>query len=234
MNIPKHVAIIPDGNRRWAKSQELPEWQGHVEGGKRAEEVLRAALKAGVQVLSMWGSSLKNIVERPKQEVEALQNIYKEKFTILAEDEFVHENKVKLVVSGAWRRCLRDDVCEAIEQALTATAHHNNFTLNTLLAYDGREEMVQAVKNIIASGIKGVNVNEQVIKDNLYSVDLPPVDLIIRTGSSADPHMSAGFMMWETADSQLYFSEKFWPDFDNDELQKALDNYAERERRLGK
>jgi undecaprenyl diphosphate synthase len=234
MNIPQHIAIIPDGNRRWAKQKGLLAFFGHKEGAKVTEEILRYALDLKIPYFSFWGASVDNVSKRDSVEVKVLFEICEEYFTRLATDKDVHERGVKINAFGLWREYFSESCKKAIEGAVEATKNYSNFTANFLLAYSGFDEMQQAITKIAEQKQQNQNleITKDLIKQNLYTAGMPPVDLVIRTGG--EPHFSSGFMMWDVADSQLYFTETLWPAFSKEEFQKAVDVFGSTERRLGK
>jgi len=231
-NIPNHIAIIPDGNRRWAKERNLKPWDGHEAGAKNLEKLFRFAFKRGVNCLSFWGSSMDNLTKRPFQEKKALLDIYQKYFRKLIENEDIFENEVKVNVIGRWEEqfpeSLKKTICEVIEK----TKHFEKKFLNFMLAYSGTDEMIQAMQDIKDKMEKGVKITAEIIKENLMTRNIPLVDYVIRTGG--EPHLSSGFMMWDSADAQLYFSENNFPDFNEKKLEEALEEYSRRQRRFGK
>jgi tritrans,polycis-undecaprenyl-diphosphate synthase [geranylgeranyl-diphosphate specific] len=235
-NIPNHVAIVPDGNRRWAKERGLAPWHGHYEGARKTEEQLRAALDLGIKCLSWWAGSLDNLTKRPKTEINVLFRIYERYFRKLVKTKEIHQNQVKVNVFGRWAEILPENGIKAVREAIEATKNYNQHLLNIFLAYDGVDEMFEAIKGIIKESRKKKNlkVSPELLRKHLWSGNLPPVDLLIRTGSWQDPHNSAGFMMYNCAYSQLYFPKKYYPDFGREEFIKAIKEYQRRERRLGK
>jgi undecaprenyl diphosphate synthase len=228
--IPRHIAIIPDGNRRWAKARGQSAFDGHSEGARIFRGIALHAAEAGVECLSMWGMSLSNFSSRDPLEITGLLKIFYDEFTALATDADVHRLQIKIDTLGRWQEKFPAPVKAAIEKAHQATASYTKHQLNFLLAYSGTDEMLAAVQAI--SDMAPVKVTSDLLKQQLYTKNLPPVDLVIRTGG--EPHISQGFMMWDTAESQLYFTEKFWPDFSVDDFDAALADFARRERRLGK
>jgi undecaprenyl diphosphate synthase len=231
-HIPKHVAIIPDGNRRWAKEKGMKSWIGHEYGAKNTELIVRHALKLGVRCLSFWGSSLENLKKRPFQEKKALLSIYEKYFTNLVSSKDIHENKVRINFIGRWEQQFPEKLKKVLRECVEKTKNYKNYALNFFLAYNGDDEMIQAVQNIINSRKKGEKITANILKENLMTRDIPAVDLLIRTGG--EPHLSAGFMMWDIANSQMFFSKKYYPDFKNNNFEEALEEYSKRERRLGK
>jgi undecaprenyl diphosphate synthase len=232
-NIPNHVAIIPDGNRRWAKTKGLQPWDGHDAGARNLEKVLRENLDLGVKHVTFWGSSLDNLQKRPWREKKALLDIYRKYFMRLLDSDDIHNNEVQINVIGKWEEQFPMVVKNVIRKCMNRTKKYRKFFLNFLLAYSGDDEMVEATNKIIAR-FKGKvkRITSRVIKDHLMTKDLPPVDLLVRTGG--EPHNSAGFMMWDAANAQLYFSEVLWPDFDEKKMREAIVDYSNRARRFGK
>jgi undecaprenyl diphosphate synthase len=231
MKIPNHVAIIPDGNRRWAKKKGLASFMGHEKGSDTSEKLIEKALEMKIPYLTIWGSSLDNILKRSKSEVNYLLKIFEKEFIKLADSEKVHQNKVKVEVIGKWREHFPESTKQAIENAIKKTKHYDKYVVTFLMAYNGTDEMIDCIKKIKE---KRGEVNEKTIVANLWTKDLPPVDLLIRTGCENDPHLSAGFMMWHTAYSQLYFTNKYFPDFKEKQFEEAIKEYSERDRRKGK
>lgn len=231
-NLPNHIAIIPDGNRRWAKEKGLKAWDGHEEGAKIIERLVRKAFDLGVKNMSFWGSSLENLQKRPLEEKHALLRIYEKYFQRLSENDDIHKNEARINVIGKWEQQFPNSLKKVIHSCIEKTASYQNYNLNFFLAYSGDDEMVETIKAIAKEKISPENIDAKVIKNHLMTKDLPAVDYLIRTGG--EPHLSVGFMMWDVANSQLYFSEKYFPDFDENEFQKAIEEYQRRERRIGK
>lgn len=230
--MPKHVAVIMDGNRRWAEERSLPPHKGHKEGEDVIEEILDKALDMDIKYTTFWALSLDNVEKRSEEEVEHLMDLFEKNFEKIAEDDRIHKNNVKINVLGRWRKALPERVVESIEKAMEATKDYSNYYLNFLVAYSGQDEMLHAVRNITKDTSRKNEVTPDLIKDNLFTSDLPKVDLMIRTGG--EPHNSTGFMMWDTANSQYYFSEKLWPDFTEEEFKEAVEDYRNRDRRFGR
>jgi len=230
-----HIAIIPDGNRRWAKRKGVPLYEGHRIGVQTTEKIFEKALELKIPYLTFWAASYDNLLKRSKEEVKFLINLINEEFKGLLEDARVHKNEVKIRILGRFREILPKKTLKIIEKLMEKTEKYNIFFLTFLLAYNGTDEMVEAIKKI-SQAFKGstIKITGQVIKSFLWTRDLPPVDLVIRTGCEEDPHNSAGFMMWHTAYSQYYFTKTLYPDFNPEEFERAINNFLERERRLGK
>ncbi len=223
----RHIAIIPDGNRRWAKKRNLAQWRGHAAGAKAFRAILRKALAMNVFCISFWGMSLDNLSKREQREVKFLLQLFKREASHALENRELRTHDVRVVVVGEWMSLFPKNVSQAFERVVEKTKHCKRHVLNFLLAYDGKHEMKRAIELILARG-KG----DFTVKDFLYTKDLPPVDLVIRTGG--EPHLSGGFMMWDTADAQLHFFEKLWPDFTPRDFEFAVEEYLARERRFGK
>lgn len=234
INIPKHIAIIPDGNRRWAKKKHLPTQFGHRQGAKTLEGVLKKAADLKIPYITFWGSSWDNLTRRSKSEIDFLFKLFAEQFKKIALDKRVRENGIKVNVLGRWRELLPESTKKEIEKSIESTKHNKKYFLTFLLAYNGTDEMINCAQKIVNSARgKSVQVTENTIKENLWTKDLPPVDLVIRTGCDGDPHLSAGFMMWDTAYSQLYFTKTFFPAFSPKEFEKVIKDFSNRERRIG-
>jgi undecaprenyl diphosphate synthase len=232
IKIPNHVAIIPDGNRRWAKSKGMKSWEGHEYGAKNTEKLIRHAFKLGIKCLSFWGSSLENLKKRPFQEKRALLGIYERYFKQLMNSEDIHKNKVKINFIGKWEKQFPDSLKRVIYGCIEKTKNYKDCFLNFFLAYNGDDEMIETVKNIVKKYKPEQKITGKTIKENLMTRDLPSVDFLVRTGG--EPHLSAGFMMWDIANSQMYFSQKLYPDFSEADFEKAIGEFDKRERRLGK
>lgn len=232
-NIPTHVAVIPDGNRRWARARGLHPWEGHRIGfQKRFFEVAEEAFKLGIPRLTFWAASEGNLLERSGMEVKFLVKILKKALSDKSFHEIAEKNKIRVRCLGRWNEILKDAGLEkAVRELEDKTKNYHENRLTVLFGYDGKIEMMEAINKLKAQSEKQ-KINEENIKNSLWTGDLPPVDLVIRTGG--EPHWSAGFMMWHCADSQFYFTEKLWPDFGKSEFQKALADFAGRERRFGK
>lgn len=229
---PHHVAIIPDGNRRWAKEHGQEPWQGHEAGAQASEHIVREARRLGVRELSFWGSSLENLQKRPMLEKQALLGIYATYFEKLLTEEGMHRDRVRVRFIGRWEEQFPDSLKSILHEVLGATRGYDQYFLNFFLAYSGDDDMLQAMKHVAGEGLAPGMVTTEVLKKHLMTAELPPVDLLIRTGG--DPHLSAGFMMWETKDAQLSFPTCFYPDFTPERFRAALAEYADRERRFGK
>ncbi|MEA3273652.1 MAG: polyprenyl diphosphate synthase [Patescibacteria group bacterium] len=236
METPLHIAIVPDGNRRWAKKNGLKPWEGHEAGAKNLEKILEVVKELDIKYLSFWGSSEDNLRKRPLSEKRALLDIYRRYFKKLTESERVHRNKIKINVLGEWEKQFPTSLKKIIQEAKERTKNYDKYFINFFLAYSGSREMEKTIEKIAQDfkEEKFKKVTDSIIKERLITKELPPVDLLIRTGSLNDPHLSAGFMMWDTQNSQLFFSKKDWPAFNKQDFKKAIKDYGQRIRRYGK
>ena len=230
-NKPYHIAIIPDGNRRWAKAKGLKPWLGHQQGKKTLSKILKTAFELKIPCFSFWASSKDNLKKRSSLEVAFLLNLYKKGSIQLLHNKHIHKNKVRINIIGDWQKQFPNDVKKPMERLIEATKNYNKFQLNFLVAYSGVDEMIKAIKEIVKQNLDKKIITPAFIKRHLLTKDLPPVDYLIRTGG--EPHISSGFMMWDTTDAQLYFSDKLWPDFTPDDFKQAIRDYSRRQRRFG-
>ena len=227
MNL-NHVAIIPDGNRRWARAHGLDTIEGHRKGMETIEPIMREAKKIGVKYLTAWGCSKDNLEKRTMREVKYLYSLFGEYFEKLIKDEEIHSNQVKIRVIGEWFKYFPSPLRSLAKKIEKVTDKYLNYNFTLLMAYDGKREMQSAFEN--AGQGRGNNLAKY-----LWTRDLPPVDLVIRTGEKSNlAHWSSGFLMWQTADSEFYFTKTMWPAFGTKEFHKAVDLYNSRTRNLGK
>ena len=222
MNKPKHIAIIMDGNGRWAEHKKLPRKEGHKEGANSVEAVVEAALKEGVEVLSLYAFSTENWA-RPKLEVTYLMQLLADTLDKFTEEKY---KDVRLVFSGR-RKGLPSKILTKLDEVIQATAGKKKLTLNLCLNYGARQEITDAVNKILAQG--KTKITEADIEKNLYQ-NLPAPDLIIRT--SGEERLS-NFLLWQAAYSEFYFTKTLWPDFKGPELLQAISAFSRRERRFG-
>jgi undecaprenyl diphosphate synthase len=231
MALPHHIALIPDGNRRWAKSRGLVPWEGHKVGGERFRDVISATFETDIPYVTFWAASQDNLTKRSPVEVEFLLGVLRSELQREAEKKWLTKEKINFRVFGKWREIIKDKEIHAlIDQLEKESEEFHDRHLTVLLAYDGRTEMLEVLSKLQKE--TSDQVDAETLQKALWTGHLPPVDFVVRTGG--DPHWSAGFMMWHTANSQLYFTETLWPDFGKEELTKALAEYARRERRFGK
>src|SRR4030042_1634386 len=223
-NLPRHIAVIPDGNRRWARKKGLPVWLGHRAGVKAFEKIAKTASELGIFCLTFWAGSYDNLTKRPAQEVKFLKEIYRVHFARLVKTRNIYTDKVKVNIFGFWKELLENRIKKPMEEVIEKTKDHKERILNFLIGYNGTSEMMEAIKKIVnnSKAEQAFKITPQLIKENLWTKDLPPVDLVIRTGLEGDPHWSNGFMLWDPADSQFHFTETLWPDFSAEEFKKAI------------
>jgi undecaprenyl diphosphate synthase len=223
--IPTHIGIIPDGNRRWAKSHHRPSIEGHRQGLRVAKELALKAFDDGVEYFTMYAFSTENW-GRTKEEVGYLMEL----FYGLVTKEFkqLEERQVRLRVLGRRDRLPRR-LDRALAQAEERSRHYEGGTLALCLDYGGEQELVDALAAITAEG--AAQVTPELITSHLYAPDIPPLDLVIRTSGE---HRTSGFMMWRAAYAEYYFSPKAWPDFTAADLEAAITDYGRRTRRFGR
>ncbi|WP_026396018.1 isoprenyl transferase [Acetobacterium malicum] len=225
-NLPEHIAIIMDGNGRWAKAKNRPRLFGHNAGMKTLKKIVRASSDAGIKIMTMYAFSTENWKRSP-EEVAGLMNIAVEYFH--KEVGELHENNVKINVIGNLNG-LGKKVREAAVKAMDTTAANTGLVLNIALNYGGRDEIIHAVKALMAEGISPEAVTEQHISDHLYTKGQPDPDLLIRTGGES---RLSNFMLWQMAYSEFMFTDIYWPDFEVDVYYKMIENYQNRNRRYG-
>ena len=226
LTIPRHIAIIMDGNGRWARAQGRPASFGHRAGVRAIKRVLQGCEDLGVHALSVYAFSTENWT-RPRAEVRALMRLFHE--TMQREIDEMHRRGVRILVSGR-REELSLRMRDRIEEAMARTRNNTNGILNVCLNYGGRAEIVDAVRKLVKDGVASSEVDESAISARMYQPELPDPDLIIRT---AGEHRVSNFLLWQGAYSEMYVSETLWPDFDATDLKTALDDYASRVRRFG-
>lgn len=224
--VPFHVAIIMDGNGRWASQRHLPVLAGHRAGGQAVRRVIKAAHEAGVGQLTLYSFSTENWT-RPADEVDGLMRLHGE--MIDAEVPTLHENRCRVIFVGD-RKGLSSDLLAKMEWAEQLTLSNEEMILFVALNYGGRREIVDAMRAAVASGVDPAEISEDDLAAHLYSPVMRDPDLVIRT--SGERRLS-NFLLWQSAYSELYFSDLLWPDFDERELRRALADYGSRERRFG-
>ncbi len=231
-NLPRHVVVIPDGNRRWAKEKGLQPWDGHEEGAKNFEKILTESLKLGVKCLSIWGSSTDNLTKRPLKETRALLDIYSRYIKRMLDGKEIYENEVQVNFIGRWEEQFPEKLKKLINEVKERTKNYKKRMLNLLLAYSGTDEMLEAIQQIHDKYSGTIKITPEIVKENLFTRDLPAVDFLIRTGG--EPHNSTGLMMWDMADAQYYFTKVKFPDFDEKRYEEAIEDFTSRQRRFGK
>jgi undecaprenyl diphosphate synthase len=225
-NIPRHVAIIMDGNGRWAKSRGLPRLAGHHAGVENLRRVIEGCVEDGVQVLTIYAFSTENW-ERPEEEVKGLMLILED--VIDRELEELHRNGVQLRHIGRLEG-LSPLLQKKVAKAMALTRENRKLVLNIAFNYGGRDELVRAIKHMIHDGVAQEAVDETLIGKYLYTAGIPDPDLVIRTSGE---QRASNFLIWQSAYSEWYFPSVYWPDFNKEELRRALWEYSGRERRFG-
>jgi len=230
---PQHIGVILDGNRRFARKKGLDAKEGHVFGAQKVEELLNWSWKIGIKIITIYAFSTENFSRAP-EEVKRIMELLVEKLHRLKNEPLIVKNKVKVKVIGR-RETLPDKINKSIDEIEESTKDYDNFQLNIAISYGGRAEIVDAVKKVIEKVQKNElsleEVDEKLIGEHLYTKGLPDPDLIIRT--SGEERLS-GFLLWQSAYSELYFTDIYWPAFRKIDLWRAIRIYQQRERRYGK
>lgn len=234
----RHIAIIPDGNRRWAAAQGLPLWDGVRQGVKTAEAMFEAIRRRHIPWCTFWASSYDNLTQRPAPERMVLNELFAAWFSRLAENATIHRERVRVRVLGEWRDLLAVPAVTAIDRVLNTTAAHEGPALTFLVGYDGDRELATAVSTLLAATkskkLETGNVRTADLRANSWTQGLPEVDLLVRTGSWEDPHRSANFLPLLTSNVQEAYPRVFWPSFSEKELDNTIADFARRERRQGR
>ena len=232
--LPNHVAIIMDGNRRFAWAAKLPANAGHKKGREQLERVLDWVLELGIKWFTIYALSSENRKSRTDGELDLLYRLYTDGLIDIANDPRIHNNEVKVQCVGQLDE-LPENVCEAIKIARERTEGYQNYTFTVCLNYGGREEIVQAIRHLAEKVSEGElepeQINQGVVAEQLYTAGMPDPDLIIRT--SGEERIS-NFLLWQAAYSELYFTDVYWPMFTRREFLKAIRSYQRRQRRYGK
>ena len=224
---PQHVAIIMDGNGRWAKERSLPRLAGHEAGGKNIRPVVKIFTDYGVRYLTIYAFSTENW-SRPRVEVAGLLGLLTKKLD--QETQAFHQENIRLVHLGRLDR-LSQKLRGKVKAAVELTKNNTGLTLCLAFDYGSRDEIVQAARRIADAGIPGDNIDESLFARYLYCPDIPDPDLVIRTAGES---RLSNFLLWQAAYSELYFTPALWPDFGHKEVEEALSEYKHRQRRFGK
>ncbi|HEY5489373.1 MAG TPA: polyprenyl diphosphate synthase [Candidatus Limnocylindrales bacterium] len=225
--VPRHVAIVMDGNRRWAKLHGMSEAEGHSAGVDAIRPIVEHAADRGIQALSIYAFSRENWA-RSDEEVETLFSLLEA--AIRRETPDLVRQGVRVKILGRLHE-LPDTTRASIAEALTATAGGRRMTLNVAFNYSGRSEIVDAVQRAVVDGLTAAEITEEAISERLYTADVPPLDLLIRTGGE---QRISNFLIWQAAYAELYFTDLLWPDFAPDTFDAAVAEYARRTRRFGR
>ncbi len=228
--LPKHVAIIMDGNGRWAKQRAMNRIRGHEEGAESVRAIVRATREIGIPCLTLYAFSEENW-GRPRYEVEALMVLLKR--FLQSELREMLDNGIRFQAIGRLHK-LPNDVQGTVREIAERTASNQNMVLTLALSYGGRQEITDAVRKIIqrveAGGIRSSDISEALISENLYSANMPDPDLLIRTSGEC---RVSNFLLWQIAYAEIYMTQTYWPDFRKEEYVQALIEYQKRERRFG-
>lgn len=233
--LPEHIGVILDGNRRWASAREMIPWQGHREGAEKVKKFLEWALDLGIETVTLYAFSTENF-NRPEEEVEELMKIYSENLEELLDSDILHENEVRMRFIGR-TNLLPEHLRDLVSEVEEATKDYERFYLNVALAYGGRAEIVDAAREIAVQVKTGEldpeEIDESLIEKHLYTSHLPKQDpdLVIRT--SGESRLS-NFLIWQSAYSELFIVDVYWPDFREIDLERAIRAYQSRQRRYGK
>ena len=230
-NLPKHLAIIMDGNGRWAKQKGLLRTLGHESGTKSVKTTVETCAKLGIENLTLYAFSTENW-NRPKLEVDTLMKLLVN--SLKKELKTLQENNIRLNSIGNLSK-LPESILKELHDVIDKTKHNTHMTLTLALSYGSREELLNVVKNIsdkVKNNIISLDsIDESIINQHLYTHNLPDVDLLIRTSGE---HRISNFMLWQVAYAELFFTDVLWPDFTDEHLYEAIISYQKRERRFGK
>ncbi len=230
--VPDHIAIIMDGNRRFAKEMGMEPSEGHVKGKDKLEELMEWCLELDIRILTVFAFSTENTKRNP-EEVDYLMDLFENNLLKLGDDDRIHENEIRVTVMGQ-RDILPENVRESIEYAEEMTKDYDEYYYNIALAYGSRQEIIQAIKKVaqkVKEGRMDVDdIDENVFSNYLYTADFPDPDLVLRT--SGEERVS-NFLLWQLAYSELYFTDVYWPGFRKIDLLRAIKTYQMRHRRFG-
>lgn len=225
--MPTHVAVVMDGNGRWAQRRGLPRTDGHAAGEEALMDTIWGALDAGIRWLTVYAFSTENW-KRPVDEVRYLMN-FNERLLLTRRDELNdHDVKLQFIGRRDWRVPKR--ILRRIDETLDLTRNNRTMTVSMAFNYGGRAEIVDAVKELVAAGVPADKVNEKRLREHLYDPGMPDPELMVRTSGE---HRTSNFLMWQLAYSELVFTDVLWPDFRRGDLYAAIGEYQRRERRFG-
>jgi len=239
MQIPTHIAIIMDGNRRFARRMMAEPWRGHELGAKKVIDVLKWCKDIGIKIVTLYALSVQNLFSRPKDELDFILNQFRAEFSKLFDKnseiyKHVHENKVKIRIIGRLS-LLPADLQELFKKVMKETSSYSNYILNFAIAYGGQEEITDACRSIAEDVKKNKisvgDINEELVRRRLYTEDEPYPDLIIRTGGEK---RISNFLLWQAAYAELFILDKMWPEITREDLEKVISEFNARERRFGR
>jgi undecaprenyl diphosphate synthase len=226
VNLPRHVAFILDGNGRWAEQRHLPRLEGHRAGVANTRPVIKYLSQRGIKCATLYAFSTENW-SRPQDEVNGLLRLLQE--VIDKEAHELHKNGVRIRHIGRLEG-LSPGLQKSVSQAVKLTENNTGMTLGVAFNYGGRMEIIDAARRLIIDRVPSQNIDEKIFSDYLYTAGLPDVDLVIRTGGEI---RTSNFLIWQAAYAEYYFTPILWPDFNEEELEKALLTYSQRQRRFG-
>ena len=224
-SLPTHIGIIMDGNGRWAESQNMERISGHIQGVETVKSIVESCVKLGIPYLTLYTFSKENW-NRPKKEIDSLMSLLSS--SLKTELKKLNRNNIVFQVVGKIEE-IPGSLQELIMDTINSTKNNNGLTLALALSYSGRQEIIDATNKILASNEQ--SINEDRFKDYLYSPNTPDPDLIIRTGGE---NRLSNFLLWQSAYSEIYISEKNWPEFGEDDLTSALNDFSNRTRKYGR
>jgi undecaprenyl diphosphate synthase len=226
IKVPKHIGYIVDGNRRWAKMHGLPTYEGHLAGYNTILDIVLATFDTGVEYVSAYTFSTENW-KRSEDEVSRLMGLTLKMLT--ADIHILEENNIRLKMLGS-REGLSKSILKAIDSAEARTAGNTRGTLAVCFNYGGKQEITDACKKIVQSGVSVEDITPELISENLYAPEVPPLDLLVRTSGE---QRTSNFMLWRAAYSEFLFLDKMWPDMTKEDVTAILEEYSRRDRRIG-
>lgn len=226
--MPRHIAIIMDGNRRWARARNLPDIKGHEKGAETLEKLVDAAAELGIKTITVYALSTENIQERAKREVFGLFKIFKQGYHTRLKK--MMKKGVKVVILGELEG-LPKTIMMIIDKIRKTYIKSESIKLNIALNYGGKRELIEAIKDIVKTGVDVNRINETIIEKHLYTTGQSDPELVIRTGGRS---RLSNFLLWQTAYSEFYFTKTLWPDFGPAGLKRAVAWYQEQKRNFGK
>lgn len=225
--LPQHVAIIMDGNGRWAKARKLPRVMGHRAGSKAVRRAIEFCHQHHIPHLSLFALSVENRLNRPAKELEFLLSLFLE--SLRKHTAEMHNNSIRVQIVGD-RTLLSDVLRRQVEYTEALTQHNTGLRLMVAIDYSGRWDILQATRKLMKAGVAADAIDESLLGQQLCFADVPEPDLLIRTGGE---QRISNFMLWQCAYTEFYFPDIYWPDFDAQQFAKAIDSYQSRERRFG-
>lgn len=226
--VPQHIAIIMDGNRRWARTKGLSDIKGHETGAEALEKIMDAAESLGIKTVTVYALSTENIKERAKREVFGIFNLIRKGYSIRLKK--MMQKGIRVTILGEVQG-LPGTIKKLIDQIRKTYIKSESIKLNIALNYGGKKELIEAIKDIVKEGVDVNKINEQIVERHLYTNGQPDPELVIRTGGRS---RLSNFLLWQTAYSEFYFTKTLWPDFDGKELKKAIVWYQAQKRNFGR